>query len=286
MTFAPHYCSRRPVRWAVAGALAVAVMSAIAPLSQKAYAATGWQKLTESELTVIWWQWLYSIPASTDPAINKSPVIDDTGANAYNGQPYSDLLFLAGTYVYTGAPPPSGNVLGTATRSISMKPGTALFFPLINGEADNTCARPNLGGNCFGAQKFPNNLGVPQLQAEAAAAIDPVFGLYATLTPADQNFNQTGNPVNVGYTRLQSPHPFPYKLPATDNLLQFQGLNVSGTVAPAVADGYYSFLPLGTLDQGNYLLQFGGTVPISCPSTISGPCYFIENITYYITVTP
>jgi hypothetical protein len=69
--------------------------------------------------TVIWWQWLYSIPAS------QSPAIDDTGANAYNGQPYSDLLFLAGTLSSIEV---SGDLLGIATRSISVKEGTALFF--------------------------------------------------------------------------------------------------------------------------------------------------------------
>jgi hypothetical protein len=47
----------------------------------------------------------------------------------------------------------------------------------------------------------------------------------------------------VGYARLQSP-PFPYELPAADNIIQFFGFDVSGTVAPAVADGFYSFAPI------------------------------------------
>jgi len=42
---------------AMLGELAVGAMSINGPLSQKAYAATGWQKLSQSELTVIWWQW-------------------------------------------------------------------------------------------------------------------------------------------------------------------------------------------------------------------------------------
>src|SRR5215467_2619974 len=49
----------------------------------------------------------------------------------------------------------NGDVLGQVTRSITLKPGTALFFPLLNSEFDNTCGRPNLGGNCFGLQRFP-----------------------------------------------------------------------------------------------------------------------------------
>jgi hypothetical protein len=262
----------RPLSWAMA--LLVAVLTVITPpLSQKTYAATGWQKLTEAELTVIWWQWLYSIPAS------QSPAIDDTGANAYSAQPYSDLLFLAGTLSSIMI---NGDVVGTATRSISVKDGTALFFPLLNVETDNVCARPNLGGNCFDMLKFPNNLGAPQLQALATALMDPASGLFATLTPTDQNFNQNGTPIPVVYTRLQSPHPFPYKLPAKDNLYQ-PGINVSGTVAPAAGDGYYALIPLGTLtlDQGYYTLKFGGKVPLN-----SVPNYFILDITYDITVTP
>jgi hypothetical protein len=275
MSFAPSYRSRHPMRWAVVAALAVAVSTVIAPPCQKAFAASSWQKLSQAELTVIWWQWLYSIPAS------QSPAIDHTGANAYNGQPYSDLLFLVGTLTSTDLP--NGDVLSSETRSIKVKQGTALFFPLLNDEFDNVCARPSLGGNCLvpPMPKFPNNLGVPQLQAMAAVPIDSVTDLRVTLTPTDQNFNQNGPPVPLVYTRLPSPHPFPYKLPATDNLPQSQGINIRGTVAPAVADGYYSLVPLGTLTlkQGYYKLNFGGKAPLTGGN-------FILDITYDITVTP
>jgi hypothetical protein len=249
-------------------------LAVIAPLSQKVYATTPWQKLTQAELTAVWWQWLFSIPAS------ESPVLDDTGANAYSGQPYSTLLFLAGTFISDQLP--NGDVLGKVTRSISLKSGTALFFPLINSDNDNVCFRPNLGGNCFGAETFPHNLGVPQLQAVAAAQQDSVVGLHATLTPADQNFNQIRGPASVVYTRLQ-PHPFSYKLPAHDNLLQYQGVDVSGTVAPAVADGYFSLVPLGTIASGYYVLRFGGSVPFT---NNTGTHLFTEDITYHITVIP
>jgi hypothetical protein len=249
-------------------------LTVIAPLSQKACAATPWQKLTQAELTAVWWQWLFSIPAS------ESPVLDDTGANAYSGQPYSTLLFLAGTFISDQLP--NGDVLGKVTRSISVKSGTALFFPLINGENDNICFRPSLGGNCFGAQQFPHNLGAPQLQAVTAAQQDTVVGLTAALTPADHNFSQIGDSASVVYTRLQ-PHPFSYKLPATDNLLQYLGIDVSGTVAPAVADGYYSLIPLGTLASGYYVLRFGGSAPFT---NDTGTHLFTEDITYHITVIP
>ncbi len=259
----------------VALGLSLAASLAFAPLPQEARAAstqTPWQNLTQSQLTAVWWQWALSI------AVSVHPLFDATGANASVGQPYSDLLFLGGTFTVTTSG--SGDVLGEVTRTISVKQGTALFFPLVNTEFDNVCSRPNLGGNCFGANKFPNNLGVPALRAAAAATVDPASGLFAQLTPcsgaACTTF--TGPPTSVPFARLQSP-PFRYILPATDNVDQFFGVNVSGTVAPTVADGYYSLI-LGTLAQGYYQLQFGGVLPIN-----NGANTFTEKITYDITVT-
>jgi hypothetical protein len=238
----------RPSRLAIAVALTVGV-SVFAEVPQKAHAVstnTPWQKLTQSQLTAVWWQWALGIPASGNP------LIDDTGAKAFNGQPYSDLLFLAGTLITT-------NGAGTATRSITVKHGTALFFPLVNSEWDNICNKPHLGANCF--QKPPSVLGVPELRVIAAGNVAPATGLYSTLTPTDQAFSPTGPTSNLNWTRLQSP-PFSYTLPRTDNVYQFLfQVEVSGTVAPAVGDGYYTFIP-GTLAPGHYLLKFGGTSPI------------------------
>jgi hypothetical protein len=265
------YRFHRPVRWAVVVALAVALVWVLAPLSQKAEAVsthTPWQNMTQSQLTAVWWKWVLSIH------VKDSPLFDDTGANAFSGQPYSDLLFLGGTFTVTQLQ--NGDVVGEVTRSISVKQGTAFFFPLLNSEADNVCGRPRLGGNCFQVMQFPHSFGVPELRSMVAVLQDPATGLHSTLTPTDKQFKPTGPTGNVGYARLQSP-PFSFTLPATDNL--YQPINVSGTVAPAVADGYYSFIS-GTLAPGYYLLQFGGTLPINNVNT------FTEVITYDITVTP
>lgn len=231
---------------------------------------TPWQNLTQSQLTAVWWQWAYSIPVSS------SPLFDDAGINAYSNQPYSNLLFLCGTS--TIQEQQNGDLVAEVTRSISVEQGTALFFPLINGQTDNICGSPHLGGNCFGSQ-FPNVLGASKLEATAIAQMEPVEDLYASLTPADSSFTAIGPAVELSYTQLLSP-PFSYKLPKTDNIYQNSDIDVSGTVAPAVADGYFSFVP-GTLQQGSYyILQFGGKVKISSST------YFIEKITYHITVTP
>jgi hypothetical protein len=103
----------RVLHCTVLGALVFIVASVIMLPVQKAYAGTSWQNLSQAELTVVWWQWVYSIPASDNP------LLDDTGASAYISQPYSDLLFLAGSF------------LGPVTRNISVKQGTALFSPSL-----------------------------------------------------------------------------------------------------------------------------------------------------------
>jgi hypothetical protein len=230
---------------------------------------TPWQNLSPSKLTAVWWQWLFSVPAS------ESPVYDETGAHAYNGQPYTGLLFLAGTFTTTSS---GDDVLGEVTRAITVKEGTALFFPVLNSEIDNVCGKPRLGGNCFGLDPFPNVFGVPALRPFAAASIDTATGLFATLTPTDATFQHVGSTQHLEIQRLQSP-PFSFKLPATDNLYQSFGVDVTGTVAPAVADGYYS-LVAGTLAPGHYLLEFGGVLTLNDQGAT-----FTEIITYQITVT-
>jgi hypothetical protein len=249
----------RPVRRAAVFALAVALVWVFASEPQKAYAGsthTPWKNLSQSQLTAVWWQWALSIPEPDNP------LFDYTGSKAYKGQPYSDLLFLVGTIG-----------VGTATRSISVKQGTALFFPLVNSEWDNICLRPHLGANCF--EKPPRVLGVPDLRAIAAGNVSPATDLHATLTSTDATFTMKGTAIDLSKPRLQSP-PFSYTLPATDNIYQFLGVDVSGTVAPAAGDGYYTFIPAGPLAAGSYyLLEFGGTAPAGT-----------QAITYKITVTP
>jgi hypothetical protein len=253
-------------RRTIVTATAVALVWALSSPVQQAGAETTqtpWQNLTQSQLTAVWWQWAFSVPVSV------SPLFDDTGVKAYNGQPYSDLLFLGGTFTVTELQ--NGTVIGEVTRSISVKQGTAFFFPLLNSEADNVAGGvPHLAGTAGAGV-----LSISELRALAASLVVGSTGLNSTLTPTDAKFKKaTGPTQGLAYPRLQSP-TFSFTLPATDNLYQYFGVNVSGTVSPAVADGYYSFIS-GTLAPGYYLLQFGGTSP-------SGS--FIEAITYQITVT-
>ncbi len=67
------------------------------------------------EWAAAWWQWVASVPA------DHHPLLDETGADAAQGQSGS-VWFLAGVF----------NATGTAERTITIPPGKALFFPLIN----------------------------------------------------------------------------------------------------------------------------------------------------------
>ena len=180
--------------------------------------------------------------------------------------------------------PKSDRLLGQVTRTISVKQGTALFFPLINSEVDNVCGLPHLGGNCFDLSRFPAPLSVPDMQAFETAQMDTVTGLLTTVTPTDRKFRRAVGPaVSVDIARLQSP-AFSYTLPPTDNLYQSFGISVVGTVAPAVAEGYWSFIPgtgANSLAPGYYVLRFGGSQPINEQGNT-----FTEAIAYQITVTP
>lgn len=244
---------------------------------------TPWQKLTPSQLTAVDWKWLFSVPAA------QSPVLDSTGANAYNGQPYANtgLVLLAGTFALDQVA--SGDVIGQVVRGISVKQGTALFFPVIDAEWDNIGCTPHLAPSvgCLNSNSKP--VGFPQLQASATQSMNNASNLSATVAPADNNFNATSGAKNLTISRLSSP-PFSYTLPAQGNIDQSIGVNVSGTIAPAGGDGYFVFIPGDALTsaQGYYLLHWGGRLPISTqgPNCLNPVCYFIQDITYHVTVTP
>jgi len=67
------------------------------------------------EWSARWLQWVFSIPAATNPAA------DTTGANCGEGQA-GPVWFLAGTFINTAV-----------TRACTVPAGKALFFPLVNG---------------------------------------------------------------------------------------------------------------------------------------------------------
>src|SRR5262245_59664768 len=81
-------------------------------------------------LTALWWQWVNAQPAVDVGGTNTNPVLDSTGAYATVGQengigPGNKFFFLAGTFG------------GEVTRTVTVPRGKALFFPVLNYEADN-----------------------------------------------------------------------------------------------------------------------------------------------------
>jgi hypothetical protein len=136
---------------------------------------------------------------------------------------------------------------------VSVPPGVFLFLPLLNFEADNVCVDPPLT--------------IDQLKQEAAQVIDATTELHAMLDGSAISDDLFG-------FRVKSP-VFSYVLPPDDNLAQFFGCDVDGTVTPAVGDGYYLMLP--PLPRGQHTIDFGGT--------LGSPYDFSLDITYDLTVT-
>jgi len=172
-----------------------------------------------------------------------NPGFDDTGTNAMVNQPFAgkELVFLCGSFVSSDA-----------TRAIRVPAGTSLFFPVVNAENDEIF--------------YDRPVSVRRLRADAAATIDGTEDRHAEL-----------NGTALTQVRLESP-VFRYKLPAEGNIYQALGVDVSGTIAPAVSDGYWCYTQ--PLPAGEYTLTFGATFP--SPTPAQPP--FTFNITYLITV--
>jgi hypothetical protein len=177
-------------------------------------------------LTARWWQWVYAQPASDVGGTNTNPVLDTTGTYATAGQengigPANKYFFLTGLFA------PGGKV----TRTVTVPEGKALFFPIFNSELDN-------------AFDPPTNNSVPQLKAIAKDQIDAATELTATLN---------GKAVTI--FRSTSP-TFQYTVPDENSIYDYFGAvgpQFEGTIKPAVADGYWAYIP--PPPPGGYVLK-------------------------------
>ena len=198
------------------------------------------------ELSAVWWQWIYSFPASTNPNLATGAVDCSLGQSSHSGS--ASVWFLAGTFG------------GSTTRSCTVPRGISLFFPLLNIEYDNVgCCTPTAP---------PFTYSIQQLKQLAAATQDNPLELHASV-----------DGVPVPAYRAQS-QVFSSTLPAVDNVYQLFGSTVPGanwpttTVFPAVSDGYW--VQLDPLPPGSHVIKFGGI-------SNNG---FTVNLIYNITVTP
>ena len=193
---------------------------------------------TYGEWAARWWQWAYKQPVDTNP------LFDETGARIANGQS-GKVWFLAGVI----------NVSGSAVRTGTVPAGKALFFPILNFEADNL------------APPMDPPLNEAGLRALAKANIDGATDLRAEVDGRSIT--------NLPAYRVQSP-VFSITFP-NNNIFQFFGFNVpAGTYSMPdgfVDDGYY--LMLSPLSAGHHDIHFHGSVP---------DFGFTLDITYHLNV--
>jgi hypothetical protein len=169
--------------------------------------------------------------------LDRNPVTDETGANAAQGQS-GQVWFLAGVF----------NATGTATRTITVPAGKALFFPIVNNAWIST---------------GPSD---PQTADAIRPLIAPVVN-----GATDLACEIDGIPVkNLHRYRTESPL-FNVTLP--DNNLF--GLP-AGTYGPSMDESFD--LMVAPLKPGPHTIHFHGTLPGS-PS-------FTLDIKYHLTVTP
>ncbi len=191
--------------------------------------------LSYADWSVKWWQWVFSLPATN------SPILDTGDCSAGQAGP---VWFLAGAFAPT-----------TETRTCTIPAGVALFFPIMNGWADNTGCPPTT----FSLEELEGfAAGFVDAAGPVACTIDgvPVRGL----SPAADSAYRVGVQV------------FSYTLAQMDNLLaSYFGLDCIAdgtTVAPAAEDGVY--LMVAPLSAGQHVIHF----------TVEG---FLD-ITYDLTV--
>lgn len=174
------------------------------------------------EWSAKWWYWAFALP------FDGHPLNDLTGKDAATGQS-GNVWFLGGLWWPNDSTPPAGPV----TRQITVPAGTALFFPIVNGE---------------------NNF----VEVPSATTIEELWDTQAWLDAyGDQNLYATidGRPLH-NLTAYRAPAPVFYVCLPEDNALQAWGIDfTSGCIDPVVADGF--FLMVQPLSVGKHQITFG-----------------------------
>lgn len=196
---------------------------------------------TYGEWQAAWQQWSMSLPYTAHPLLDTGPV--STGQSGH-------VWFLGGSY--------SGGPAGPVVRNVTIPPGKALFFPIINVFWDPV-----------GMDPVPT---VEELQALAAGAINSVN--YATCSIDGVALNGIG--VSGPYR-----HPsavYSYQVLLDDSLFEYFGAMppyVAGMIVDyCVDDGIY--IMLAPLSVGSHVIHF--------TAGITG--WFALDVTYNITVAP
>jgi hypothetical protein len=166
-----------------------------------------------------WWSWLYSIPASTNPAL------DATGEFCQEGQ-QGPVFNLAGTFG------------GSANRTCTIRHGKPVFFPIITLAADNCGVPPQ-----------------DQLSIEQILAIQENYPNTVTSVTLEVDGVVIGDDKDELASFLTDTTEFSYVVPAEDSLYDLMGSDFEGACAPSFVRGYFVMLQL---DRGQHTIHFTG----------------------------
>lgn len=201
---------------------------------------------TYGEWSNMWWQWLFGIE------YGKSPAFDDTGTNCAQGQS-GPVWFLAQSLA-----PPTGGPNVNVTRNCTVPPGKAIFFPIINIEADNIVPVEGMGPP-------PYTLG--QLRDVIEGAFAPLGGCPGCWVKVDglplQGIFADKDRIGKGNAAFSITVP-------EDNVIEHLVPNLSvaaGTYEPVVGDGWY--VMLAPLSAGQHTVQWHVAIPDTLDWTIA-----------------
>ena len=204
--------------------------------------------LTYGEWHVLWWQWADSMTNAVSPVTQKGGVVDTSNQSG-------NVWFLAGYFGDWFNPQDPVKF----TRKITIPSGTALFFPILNGEltpAEYAVYLETAGDDPLSQWEYLESwFADPSLVVVMEAKID---GRLVT---------------NLGAYRAPSPEPYTIYLPPDDNHMMDYYPD-GGEVYPVYSDGWC--LLVEPLSVGKHVISFKASF---------GPNLGMD-ITYQITVVP
>ena len=210
--------------------------------------------LSYGQLGDMFWQWQFSLP------VHANPIFDNANCKAGQSGP---VWFLGGTSITTQPAP--GVTEGQANRTCTLPSNRSIFFPILNTECSTV----------------PGDT-PPQFTTDEAGlrACAKFFTDFVLTDPAHLFATLDGLSLSGFIQRASSPPGgFHFGPLPGNNVLAFFGENApAGTVASSVSDGYY--LKIDPLPAGIHTLHFYGEQDFPDGSK------FIEDITYYLTITP
>lgn len=199
------------------------------------------------EWMAAWQQWATSIPATSHPLFDTGPA--DTGQSG-------PVFFLGGKFCPIDTECSTQNV----TRKITIPPGKALFFPIMDAEYSTV---ETGGGSMDGPNAIPDINGLRQ-------AAGQTVNNYTNLSLEVDGVKVT----NLESFRVQSP-AFSFYLPENDIFTAVgEGTFTPGYYFPGVDDGYYVMLqPLSAGKE--HIIHFHGEAPV---------WNWVLDVTYRVTV--